>query len=445
MKQSLQNGITLVIIIVVLFSGVLYYKYSSSTHTILEGRKLGHNQHARWSPLHTLLNASVVPKHSLPTHMEWKSKGAVFSLSFYDQLTSALRRVVSLSCWAREMNMEVVEPFLNQAHLTGPVHPVISKNVRFQDLINISVWNRKLAESNFSPLISWEKFVVNASRNVILVEIIYNNKKGFPSECRFRSLHKFWSNWLAPYHFRIHDKVCLNFKEHKLLSTTKEFNSMVFSTQNASLDSNVTVIFNEWRGIVSTESHFIPIKNNTCNNHCHEFVKSAFVPSLHLLAQVDSYIKKYLRSDLNFIAIMIRWQLMLKKSKDLNFAQCVNSIEKTVSSFNVQVVFMAFDVGRYGSGAFYASTYHTQLINVSEGLLQKFAHGHVLSFSEYEDRFTNIADIDNPAYISLLQKYIAAKAKCLLLVGGGYFQDHAAHIWRKYHPKQGCLKIMKHC
>ena len=43
------------------------------------------------------------------------------------------------------------------------------------------------------------------------------------------------------------------------------------------------------------------------------------------------------------------------------------------------------------------------------------------TFQEWEGIFSNISSSDNPAYVGNLQQTIAAKAKCLILIGGGSF------------------------
>jgi len=106
--------------------------------------------------------------------------------------------------------------------------------------------------------------------------------------------------------------------------------------------------------------------------------------------------------------------------------------------------FMTFDIGRYGTQSRSVTKYNHVLTQKSEELLA-FAHGQAVSYSEYEDRFTNITGTKNSAYISVVQKVIATKAKCLLLIGGGTYQFNAAYMWRKNHPRQICIKSMNSC
>ena len=75
--------------------------------------------------------------------------------------------------------MLVVEPFMKDSLLQIPI---TLKNfdarqfLRFQDIFNIEHWHKTFVlPAAFSPLVSWEKFLLNAPREVILVAFSFSS------------------------------------------------------------------------------------------------------------------------------------------------------------------------------------------------------------------------------------------------------------------------------
>ena len=59
---------------------------------------------------------------------------------------------------------------------------------------------------------------------------------------------------------------------------------------------------------------------------------------------------------------------------------------------------------------------------------------NTLNFEEWEDTFMEVSGIEDRGYIAALQRTIASRADCLVLVGGGHFLELALHEYLRDHP-----------
>ena len=114
---------------------------------------------------------------------------------------------------------------------------------------------------------------------------------------------------------------------------------------------------------------------------------------------------------------------------------------------------MATDAGNLGSDTMARSTrysmvdtgFRKEALKHTEELLQTVFDPPV-SLAEYERQF-EVLRIKNPAYISSVQKLIAAKAECLLLLPAeGKFQQHALELYKSFHETETeCAEQIRKC
>ena len=67
------------------------------------------------------------------------------------------------------------------------------------------------------------------------------------------------------------------------------------------------------------------------------------------------------------------------------------------------------------------------------------------TFNEWEQSFTEVASIaDNGGYIAAFQRTLASRADCLILIGGGYFQELALNDYKRNHPDKSrwCIHLI---
>ena len=104
----------------------------------------------------------------------------------------------------------------------------------------------------------------------------------------------------------------------------------------------------------------------------------------------------------------------------------------------LNVTFLASDVGRYGTTMTIVS--ELQKKHVSK-IFQTLTNSTV---EEYDMSFETITGkkSKNIGYISVLQKTVASRAKCLLLLGGGSYQGHTLNLYKELHPiQEQCFDI----
>ena len=133
--------------------------------------------------------------------------------------------------------------------------------------------------------------------------------------------------------------------------------------------------------------------------------------------------------------------------------KCIRSIVSKVKNkqkkmkTNPTSIFISTDIGIYGSRCFRknpGSRVDTGVLNKSLSLLYHELFGDSISMSEHMKRIEHIVSFKNPA---ILQKEIAANGVCLLLGGGGSFQQTALQLYKRYNlgKSSNCYSHVLEC
>ena len=82
----------------------------------------------------------------------------MYAMSFKDQMTKAIARIRSLQCWARQWNIFVIKPFVNDTFFRAPYHQPLSEILqhRFRHYFDFNVWNEVGTENGLPVLVDWE-------------------------------------------------------------------------------------------------------------------------------------------------------------------------------------------------------------------------------------------------------------------------------------------------
>ena len=382
------------------------------------------------------------------------NRSFVYAMSFKDQMTNAIARIRSLQCWASQWNMFAVEPFVNDTFFRTPYHHNVSYILqnRFRHYFDLDVWNKVGKEYHLPMLVSWEDFIANASRELIVVHMIYKIAPGcletlFTSPFRdcdsgFGFLRSMWFKYLAKEHFRIVKEVCIDMTRYNFIDAA-EFNYFILGGQKPPY----TVMFNEWRGIATHSKRTCYI--NTITSKCtlkdhYEIAIQSLVPNSYITDKADIYVSKYLSQE--YTAVMVRWEKVIQSWGPNN--GCLKMIKtylKTHPPVNGSTVFLTSDVGKFGSLSFFLQD--QRYISVAKGVqnheeLLQFVHGKPITVQEYDRTFEEILGSDNPVYMSRFQQAIAARAKCLILVGpdNGLFHRHTLLLHHRLHKTNQCYE-----
>ena len=460
----------MLIMTILILGTVSYYMYMyQSNLNDWQGLQLAKIQKG-FHPIINVNNSVLLYTRLNQTHGNHSmyNRGYVLSLSYKDQIASSSNRIVSLQCWAKQWNMLVVSPFVNGTFFRGPLQMDLSTTttMKYGDIFNISKWNAYAKQQSLAPFIPWEDFLHSAPRNVILIQIVHKTyvksrclKSIFSSnECNFLLLRDFWSRILAPHRFRILKEACIDlnlYTEPKQYLTLQDFNAFVWGNYSEYSPNSVSLVWNEWRGIRHNRHRDardlmvcgVDINTPKCLSYTASSRKMAYKllsPNSRVFHDAEVYASKYLNQSANYIAVMVRWE------RAGPHFQIHSTIAEQVKYWQGQNdapgIFLATDVGKYGSNSFGLSKLipdTVDLIGSTEKLL-KTLFGEPIRLEDYNKRFEDISNSTHPTYVAQLQRVIAAKARCLLMIGGGNFQQQAENLYRELHANQStqCFKTI---
>ncbi len=377
--------------------------------------------------------------------------GYVLALKNWEQQTAGSANLMSLQCWAATLRLVVVEDFIITSEFRVPDELIVNastatpnKFVRLHQLYDIGNWNSYSRDECYAPLVKWEEFLCNAPRQVILVHIAYKQSnvsgelRGCPPEHEYNKTftHKL-SRFLQFHSFKINREVCLVTNNEW---STRTFNSLIVGN----MTSTATVIINLWKGIgttTTTTGNRIFLTDTRCDRN-NFFLQSFNRPSTKLLKDVRLYREQILKNK-DYIAVMVRLEFLAREliQKDSwSASQCLNgvlSILNQVANDNaLEKTFWSWDVGRYGSVAYSRSE---KMLQFGQEMFKLAKQHHNITYSEVEENLTRVSGTTNEGYIASLQLNIAVRAKCLVLIGGGSFQEHASGIFRSLHQETSCI------
>ena len=400
------------------------------------------------------------------------SQGYVLTLDFTGQQIAGVRGIVSQQCWLGAFNlpMVIVEPFIIDSHM---IHSTklwgnAAQAQRFSDYFSLEDFNRHTTNPQ---VVKWEEFLQHAPRKIITVTIGNVFNKGClqytESMCTSRlANHDLINRFVvgctqtskmndALYHlkargFRHVKSVCLNCQDSEMVFTPDMVTRYIFGSHDP---SKVTLLINTWKFTVQLSPQCQP--SSSCGNFTSEVLAQRVKPSQKLQTYSDRYISSMHGSQTNIpkIAIMIRleWYLIMQRNHILDTVEtCLKKVVETFQNltetkFHLGTraqALLALDIGRYGSDTFdstlekhnLSTEYYNSLMEQMKSTVLKL-YGGEQTFEEWEDTFQNATgDTEDRGLVAALQITIASKADCLVLMGGGHFQQIALQYYIQQHP-----------
>ena len=161
------------------------------------------------------------------------------------------------------------------------------------------------------------------------------------------------------------------------------------------------------------------------------------------------------------IAVMIRSEKVVLSTMGrvdsvVKLEQCIiktlNVLHRMRNFQNVSHVntLLTLDVGRFGTVATkWFSLYLSNITSRNKALeavknIVPAVYGDKVSFSDWESSFTQTSQSVNIGYIGALQRELASQADCLVLMGGGNFQQMAYQGYLKNHKHNNsrCVQVV---
>ena len=398
-----------------------------------------------------------------------QTHGYLLTLHYAGQLVAGVKGLLSQQCWISSFNLPlaIVEPFIINSHLGHSLdlwHTFQNQTsvLRFSDAFDVSYFNGPSSESSQPTVKTWKEFLQTAPREIVLVTI----RSPYRSECllykanrptKWDGDHEFFSgcqnnpdkmtkvvNFLKEnYGFDVVRTVCLNC-EHDASGTSPDLvTKKILGPHNA---KSVTIIINVWKYSMKL------LKGNYYNCNIHNWQKLRRSPQLE--KDANTYLTSFYGSQ-KVLAIMIRfeWYLITKTRISGDVGTCLKQVEEEIRKQNDKAPFVSIDVGTYGSSTYYSTLQHTHtkeaeylgILNASKSFVEKLFSDRKWTFNDWEKSFLTIPGVShNSGYIASLQKMVASKADCLILVGGGQFQETALQNYLELHPTvdEQCVKYI---
>ena len=405
---------------------------------------------------------------SQPPTVRPKSKGQtgyVVPLGYGGHQGRGATGIASLQCFIKsfDLPMHIVEPLVSASQFLGLPK---GKWVKFNDMFDINHFNKLTrVEDRFAQIVTWDDFLQNAPRNVIFVKLSAGTHPQAVVE---------WEAQEHMNHSNCQKIATLNYLLDRGFCVVKIVNSM-FQRYPFSADDLYKVIFNSWKPeevtlILNswTPRSFVPnpkLQNPLlCQGSAHES-HQFFPPSKQIVGAAQKYEDMFLKPSTS-IAVMVRSEhfllslgylqtnkTMLNQTITATLNKLVAITRKLQAKFPHGKVVVTADIGKYGSYTWSNTMSRlghrdreltSFVLNAVKGTVTAL-YDNSWTFEEWEESFgTATGGIENQSYISVLQKSIAGRARCLILFGGGGFELLALYEYLRNHPtpSEQCWKFI---
>ena len=398
-------------------------------------------------------------KEASPTH-ESQSGGYILTRSYGGQMTRAIKNMMIQQCCGAtiDTSLKIVEPFSSRSNLyNSPKFWTIagkgkaSNAARFSDFYDLDCYNRRSLEDNMLQLVTWENFLRDAPRSAVVLSVssLHDCENGMDapklqltSGCSWSNdFKKFVTALSTKYKFHVINKVCVKCEAYPV--ALRELQTMIYGQSNI---SRLTVLVDAWLSKDIYKWLQVP---KLCNVNEDPSSLARLRTSEVIASHTRYYVDKILGGR-RTIAVMIRTEMILEKqlfgrtngslSSCIYTALRIHDELKTLST-NTST-FLTLDVGRFGSTVMQDPSKVERLKLHKEDSVEFFSnlaieHLYNGKYTQgtWEETFIEASGgITDTGYISTLQRNIATGAECLILVGGGYYQQVAAYQYIEKHP-----------
>ena len=362
----------------------------------------------------------------------------VTALRYAGQQGAGINALTSLQCWAGHtgLPMSILEPIISGTIMKGSFS--YKKNtLELRDYFDIN------AASNVpgnAKIMSREDFLEQGPMDIVYIHTYPKIDK--PMTFAKDESCMTATGQLSPLTRNGYCVKGVGSIHNKKLTTEK-----IQAVLNRWHKRSVLVVFSLWQGpwFTHAECDGVGIIN-----------KPQIRPSPRLLKDAKNYDDLYNNITVSDggvaakkIAIMIRLEHTLhfiqenpKYSVTKCLQQLIQSSAKLLGKSDRMPILTA-DIGKYGSmilkNKMKVPLAEKQIKDAIELLLNK-----KMSFEKWEESFIKAADgVTNEAYIGALQRTVASRADCLVLMGGGNFQSLALQDYVRLHSrKKWCVKFI---
>ena len=382
-------------------------------------------------------------------------------------MTRGIRNMMLQQCWGASLGhgtTYIVEPFLSHSNLyhsssfwtrldKGELHEA----AKFSEYYDLQYYNEKSLEDKSLKLVTWENFLKDAPRNSVVLVVpeqscgLGSNKHissgvKLLSNCSFTSSFRDFIVGLEKYNFRIIKTVCVHCSQLASPINIRELHSEIYQA-----GQRISLLINTGRNFAATSSWLrVP---SVCRLHQSPSTSMRLRPSLSVINHTRYY-KRTIIGNKCIVALMLRIERFLMQQRSQrtiqnNLTSCVNTALKIHDKIRKEKnagTFLTLDVGRFGSHVMQHSLAVSRLASQGGDTMEsitslakdtiKHIYNGRFTLKTWEETFVEASGgITEMGYIAMLQRNIATEADCLILMGGGSFQQVAAYQYLKNHPE----------
>ena len=379
------------------------------------------------------------------------SHGYVLSLHYPGQQGAGLRALTALQCsiGSLDLPMFIVEPFINASYLSPWGNDALPTVHDYFDINHLNAASRKIG---YAKLATWDEFLQKAPRNVVFLELnlqphgpptppVVTWTANGTSTCRHVPVV---DNVLKKHSFCVVRTVSMTLKRvigiKKIMLDGQELYEQVFGEWKP---HKVTLVVSVWW----PQWYVLNLQSpNKCEQANEEGLNNRYHPSQKLLALSKRYEELHLGSNHHFgVAAMLRvehairlFQTTSQQLTGINacLQQVVHLVEDLQESTLYQQTFVTADIGKYGSGTWYDGPKYfntEEIFGTVKSTIELLTRN--MTFEKWEDSFSIANDVaEDRGYVAALQRTIAGRSDCLVLMGKGNFLKLALHDYLNNHP-----------
>jgi hypothetical protein len=370
----------------------------------------------------------------------------MFTLRFADQGTGAFANLMSFMCFASEIgSVRILEPFVIGSRLGLNVSANLQKELRFSDLFDSRVVRTFTKSKMFGTLASFDEFMQDAPRKLLVAQYECGRCK---IPCGHEDALEQGRIFAERNGFEMVGQVCLKTPKNGKTSLNEVLHQLYSDYDK----SELVVLFIDFGGLNrdTTRNARFYISLPSCYRF--QFVsQSTNRPSELVSESAMNYIQMHLNGK-KYITVMVRLEKILGKNKNLESGKnmtkhCLdnlhNRLKKIMSTVGIRKLFVCLDVGRYGSD----NMNHDYIVDPLLPYLNQFLSNTVgMTLSEVDNTFRNTTLRENPGFVAMMQKVIAARGDVLVVVGTkSSFHGSTLNLYNSMHKEKKVFTLGDSC
>ena len=380
-------------------------------------------------------------------------QGYFFALHFSDQGTGAFLNILTFLCFASELGgVRIVEPFLVKSVFGQNVSANWTRETKFSDVFDSDKLNKFAISKNYKPLVPYDTFLKDAPRKLIIAHMKCSGLESC-RPCGHEDVLEKGRIFSKMNGFEMVGHVCLNFGSNGRI-TLKEIEKELYGTYSK---SEVVVMFPRFGGVdggkfSKTMGYRLFLSSSSCYRS-----KLSQLSLIRPSRLVESTATKYMNTYLNgqrYISVMVRMEMILRSKLRTKEAphlteRCLNTLYQTVERIKTEVgisqVFLCLDVGRYGTLRFHSKEYMEPILPYFDSFVSRTIK-EGMTLSEWDSTFSTSTPRQDPGFVAVMQKVIAARGDVLVLLGAeSSFQSSTRDMYNSLHKDKKVYKLKVSC